>query len=126
MKPIVPTPIMTQEVNKLEGHSKIGSPQITLTNIPSDGPYVEAPALTYLNGKYTIIFSTNCYMDDKYDVQYATASNILGPYTRKGQILRTNGSFGLTASAGLDVAVNGDHVIWHAKYNPARPAYVGI
>ena len=64
-------------------------------------------------------------MDNKYDVQYATASNILGPYTRKGQVLRTNGPFGLTAPGGLDVAINGEKVIWHAKHNPTRPAYVG-
>lgn len=26
----------------------------------------------------------------------------------------------------MDVAMNGDHVVWHAKHNPVRPAYAGI
>lgn len=124
--PVVPTPIMLQEVSTKDGVTFIGKPVQILTNIASDGPYVEAPALTYLNGKYTLFFSSNCYSGNKYDVQYATASSIPGPYKRQGQILRTGGPFGLQAPGGLDVAINGDHVIWHAKHNPTRPAYVGI
>ncbi|KAM3424549.1 hypothetical protein BST61_g6545 [Cercospora zeina] len=123
--PIVPTPIKLQEVSRVDGVTRIGSPITILSNIPSDGPYIEAPALTYFNGKYTLFFSSNCYQGDKYDVQYATATNIRGPYTRQGQLLRTNGPFQLLAPGGLDVAINGDRVVWHAKHNPVRPAYVG-
>ncbi|CAK1358101.1 hypothetical protein CB0940_07248 [Cercospora beticola] len=123
--PIVPTPVMLQEVSRTDGHTLIGSPIPIMTNIPSDGPYIEAPVLTYFNKKYTLFFSTNCYQGDKYDVQYATATDIRGPYERQGQLLRSSGPFELQAPGGMDVAINGDHVVWHAKHG-VRPAYAGI
>lgn len=110
--PIVPTPIMLQQVDFATGTKLVGSPQQILTNIASDGPYVEGPSLSRLNGQYVLFFSTNCFATPKYDIQYATASNIKGPYTRQGRIMAT-GTNGLSAPGGLDIAVNGDHAVWH-------------
>ncbi|KAL1589269.1 hypothetical protein WHR41_02029 [Cladosporium halotolerans] len=122
--PIVPTPILLQQVAQ-DGFTKIGNPVQILTNGPSDGPYVEAPSLTKLNGKYVLFFSPQCYTSDKYRVEYATADSIKGPYTRRGQLLAT-GRDGLMAPGGLDVAINGDHVIWHGDFGNGRASYTGI
>ncbi|CAK3932101.1 glycoside hydrolase family 43 [Lecanosticta acicola] len=109
--PIVPTPIMLQRV-AANGHTLIGGPTQILTNIASDGPYVEAPSLTYMNGKYVLFFSSQCYMTTGYDVEYAIADKITGPYKRSGTVFKT-GTLGLSAPGGLDVAINGDHAIFH-------------
>jgi hypothetical protein len=58
-------------------------------------------------------------------VEYATADSIKGPYTRRGQLLAT-GTDGLVAPGGLDIAINGDHVIWHGDFGSGRAAYTGI
>jgi len=113
VKPIVPTPIMLQQVNAKDGHTKIGNPIQLITNGPNDGPVVEAPNLSYLGGKYVLFFSSNCFATTKYDVAYATASNIKGPYEKYGPLFVT-GSLGMTAPGGLEIAVNGNHAIWHA------------
>lgn len=127
VKPIIPTPLLLQEVSPQDGHTLINGPPIPLltNSLISDGPYIEAPSLTFFNGKFTLFFSSNCYTSEKYDVQYATAENIRGPYTRQGQILRSHGPFGLLAPGGLDVAINGERVVWHAGKNPRREAFVG-
>lgn len=110
--PIVPTPIMLQQVGQ-DGHTLIGAPRQILTNGPADGPYIEAPSLTRLNGKYVLFFSSQCFVTPKYDVQYAVADTITGPYTRQGRLFAT-GSYGMKAPGGLDIAVNGNKVVWHA------------
>jgi beta-xylosidase len=110
--PIVPTPILLQQVSG-DGHTKIGSPIQILTNIAVDGPYVEAPSLTRMGGKYVLFFSSQCYQTSGYDVKYAVADAITGPYTRMGKLLQT-GDFGLVAPGGLDISINGDKAVWHA------------
>lgn len=119
VKPIVPTPILIQQVDVNNGYGKIGSPLQILTNGPDDGPYVEAPALNYMNGKYVLFYSPQCYTTPKYDVSYAIADRITGPYVRAGYLFKTNGPLGFQAPGGLDVAVNGDHAVWHAYVYPS-------
>lgn len=116
VKPIVSTPIMLQQVNAADGHTKIGSPIQMITNGVADGPVTEAPSLTKLGGKYVLFFSSNCFATTKYDVSYATATNIKGPYTKYGPLFIT-GTDGMTAPGGLDIAVNGNHAVWHAYVN---------
>lgn len=111
--PIVPTPIMLQQVSAKDGHTLIGSPIQILDRGPTDGPYIEAPSLSYLNGKYVLFFSSNCFVTPKYDVSYATATNIKGPFTKYGPLFVT-GDLGMTAPGGAEIAVNGNHFIWHA------------
>jgi beta-xylosidase len=110
--PIVPTPLMLQQVNVNDGHTLIGEPIQLLTNLPQDGPYIEAPSLSYLDGQYVLFFSSGCFATPNYDVEYATASSLKGPYTRQGKLFAT-GTDNLTAPGGLDIAVNGNHAIWH-------------
>lgn len=124
-KPIVPTPILLQQVNARDGHTKIGGPVQILTNIPADGPYVEAPSLSFLNGKYVLFFSPQCFVTDKYNVNYALSDNLKGPYKRAGPLFVT-GKLGLKGPGGLDIAVNGDHAVWHADYDRGRATYTAI
>jgi len=111
--PIIPTPIMLQELSPTDGHVTIGTAKPLITNDLADGPYVEAPSLTYLDGKYVLFFSSQCYAMPKYDVSYAISDSLTGPYLKYGPLLVT-GSLGLTAPGGLDIAVNGDHAVFHA------------
>jgi hypothetical protein len=96
------------------GYQLIGSPLQILTNTVDDGPYVEAPVINYMSGKYVLFYSPNCYTTPKYDVSYAIADRITGPYVRSGTLFKTGGPLGFRAPGGLDVAVNGDHAVWHA------------
>lgn len=79
VKPIKSTPIMLQQVNAADGHTKIGDPVQLITNGPADGPVTEAPALTKMGSKFVLFFSSNCFATDKYDTSYATADHIKGP-----------------------------------------------
>jgi beta-xylosidase len=123
--PIVSTPILLQQV-AADGFTKIGNPTQLLTNEVDDGAYIEAPSLSYLNGKYVLFFSPQCYLTPKYSVNYAISDNILGPYTRAASPLMATGVDGLTAPGGLDIAVNGDHSMWHGNYKGGRAAYTAI
>lgn len=89
VKPIVSTPIMLQQVNDADGHTKIGVPAGPLiANGPADGPVTEAPSLSRMtDGTYVLFFSSNCYATPKYDVSYATAKHIKGPYTKYGPMV---------------------------------------
>lgn len=127
VKPIVSTPIMLQQVSNKDGFVKIGIPIGPLiTNGPADGPVVEAPSLTKMDdGTYVLFFSSNCFATPLYDVSYATAKNIKGPYTKYGPLLVT-GNMGLTAPGGLDIAINGFRAVFHGNYNGGRAMYTAL
>ncbi|KAK5702618.1 hypothetical protein LTR97_003563 [Elasticomyces elasticus] len=125
VEPIVSTPIMLQQVNAADGHTKIGSPIQLIKNDKADGPVVEAPALTYLGGKYVLFFSSNCFATTLYDVSYATADHIKGPYTKYGPLFVT-GTLGMVSPGGLDIAMNGDHAIWHGATSNGRGSYTAL
>ena len=125
-KPIVPTPILLQQVNGKDGHTKIGGPIEILRNIPADGPYVEAPSLSFLDGKYVLFFSPQCFAGPKYNVNYAVSSNIRGPYKRSGPLFTTGGPLKLKAPGGLDISVNGDHAVFHGDHGKGRATYTAI
>ena len=46
-----------------------------------EGGVIEAPTLLLLDGTYYLFFSANYYGGVEYAVGYATADNVLGPYT---------------------------------------------
>lgn len=57
----------------------------------SDGNNMEAPYLFRGGDVYFLTYSTHITMDASYDVQYATASSVLGPYTRVEKPLLESG-----------------------------------
>ncbi|RMD43512.1 hypothetical protein DV735_g1648, partial [Chaetothyriales sp. CBS 134920] len=112
--PLVPTPIMLQEV-AADGVTKIGEPVQILDRSEQDGPLVEAPTLFRSDeGVYFLFFSSNCFTTPLYDVSYATALNITGPYSRGARPLLISGDGpGLVGPGGLDILENGKVVVFH-------------
>ncbi|KAL4883571.1 glycosyl hydrolase [Aspergillus karnatakaensis] len=79
--PYHPTPLLLQEV-EADGITKVGSPIQILDRDDADGPLVEGPSLIKVDGTYYLTFSSNMYNTLAYDVSYATAEAITGPYTK--------------------------------------------
>ncbi|KAG2169977.1 hypothetical protein JADG_009716 [Aureobasidium aubasidani] len=126
VKPILSTPIMLQKVSVDNGFTKIGLPTPMIYNDPADGPYVEAPALTKMSdGTYVLFYSSNCFVTPLYDVSYATSKNIRGPYKKFGGLIKT-GTYGLRAPGGLDMAINGDHAVFHADWKGGRAMFTAL
>ena len=66
-----------------DGLSFAGEPtSLGVTNDEAwEGLLIEAPTLWLHEGTYYLFFSANAYYADTYAVGYATATNVLGPYT---------------------------------------------
>ncbi|KAH8664181.1 glycosyl hydrolase family 43 protein [Xylariales sp. PMI_506] len=122
--PIVPTPIMLQEV-KADLVTKVGNPIQILDRTTADGPYVEAPAIfRESNGTYVLFFSSGCFTDPTYNVNYATAKSVKGPYTRSTTpLIETDDAFGLTAPGGATPLVDGSAIVFHADCDEGRCLY---
>lgn len=125
--PIVPTPIMLQQV-AADGFTPIGANFTILDNNGvSDDGLVEAPSLVKSGNQYVLFFSSGCYSTNDYNVNYATASSITGPYTRYGPLLKT-GDYNLTAPGGASIYSDGHHMVFHAD-DPTvsnRAMYIGL
>lgn len=120
--PIVPTPIMLQKVQG-DGFTPVGSPVQILDRSAGDGPLVEAPALMRTaDGHYVLFFSSQCYNTAGYDVSYAMASSIDGPFLKYGPFAVT-GTNGLFAPGGAHVAFDGTSMVFHAGVWPNRYMY---
>ncbi|EXJ79659.1 hypothetical protein A1O3_07939 [Capronia epimyces CBS 606.96] len=122
--PIVPTPIMLQQVGP-DGVSLIGDVIQILDRDDLDGPLVEAPSLHRSEeGIYFLFFSSNCYTTPKYDVSYATATDINGPYTKSGRPLLVTNDANLVGPGGLDIIKGGGMVVFHGHMTINNdPAY---
>ena len=110
--PIKPTPILLQRVAE-DGFTPVGDAVEILDRDDSDGPLVEAPYLVFQDGIYYLFYSTHCFTDPKYDVRYATATNITGPYTKTGTLINGPRS-GLKSPGGGTVCPCGDRMLFHA------------
>ncbi|KAI0130046.1 glycosyl hydrolase [Xylariales sp. AK1849] len=119
--PLVATPILLQEV-RCDGITKIGSPIQILDRTDADGPLVEAPAILRNNdGTYVLFFSSGCYTEPTYNVNYATAKSVRGPYTRsQTPLIKTDDAFGLTAPGGATPVVDGSGMVFHADCAEGR------
>lgn len=128
--PIQPTPIMLQRLAD-DGFTPVGSPVELLDRSSLDGPLIEGPSLMRTSdGKYVLFFSSNCFATSKYDIAYAFANSIDGPYVKAGPMMVT-GTNGLYAPGGQAVAADGKHAVFHAgDVGPAnlgwRAAYTQI
>ena len=137
VEPIVPTPIQLQQVGS-DGVSPIGDPVTILDRDDSDGPLVEAPSLyRSVEGIYFLFYSSNCYTGSKYDVKYATATQIVGPYTKASAPLLQSGDGPNKNRPGrADISADGELMVFHANLSPpgeplkramftARPKFSG-
>jgi beta-xylosidase len=66
-----------------DGVSLVGSPTRLLDfDAPWEDPLIEAPSLVLVDGTYYLFYSANWWNSEWYGIGYATASNVLGPYTK--------------------------------------------
>ncbi|KAK0647877.1 Extracellular endo-alpha-(1-_5)-L-arabinanase 2 [Lasiodiplodia hormozganensis] len=115
--PIHSTPIMQQKVAG-NGIDKIGSPYQVLDRDDNDGPLVEAPSIAKLpDGRYVLFFSSNCFYSINYDVTYAIADKVSGPYTKYGPLFVSQGKHGFWSPGGASIAGDATHLVFHS-YNP--------
>ncbi|KAF2723469.1 glycoside hydrolase family 43 protein [Polychaeton citri CBS 116435] len=116
--PQEPTPIMLQKMHP-DGITPDGDPIQILDREDIDGPLVEAPEIVRSHeGKYFLFFSSGCTRDSDYNVKYAYADKITGPYVRaEGKLLQT-GDWGLISpgSVGIHDDTNGGfNMVFHAR-----------
>nr|OQO17825.1 hypothetical protein B0A51_14259 [Rachicladosporium sp. CCFEE 5018] len=106
--PIISTPILLQRLGP-EGLKATSDPPVELlTNDASDGPLVEAPLLIRSDeGIYFLFFSSGCTRAKTYDLKYATATNITGPYERADRALLKTGDYGLEAPGSVGITKAG-------------------
>ena len=110
--PIQDTPIMIQPVEG-DGYTMKGKPTTILHRGEYDGPLVEAPQVVQKDGKYILFFSSNCYATELYDISYAFADKITGPYKKSGP-LAVSGTEGLKSPGGASVTEDGTKIAFHA------------
>lgn len=113
--PIMPTPIMLQEVDSDDGITFIGEAVQILDRDALDGPLIEAPAMHRSSeGIYFLFFSSNCFTTPMYDTSYATATHILGPYTKASRPLFITGDGpDLVGPGGMDIIPDGNMILFH-------------
>ena len=118
--PIKNTPIQLQKM-QADGVTPIGNFTTILDRTDADGPLVEAPALLRSHeGIYFLFFSSGCTRTPSYNLKYATASNVTGPYTRAAQPLLSTGDFGLQAPGSVGIGEMDDgtfEMAFHARVN---------
>ncbi|KAJ5106905.1 arabinan-endo 1-5-alpha-L-arabinase [Penicillium angulare] len=118
-----PTPIMLQALNS-DAVTPNGDATQLLDRDDADGPLIEAPSLVNVDGTYYLSFSSNMYDTTNYDVSYATASALTGPYTKAqapNAPLLVSGdpsSVGdLAGPGGADFNGDGSKIVFHAFEN---------
>lgn len=118
LNPPQKTHIVLREVSQ-DGMSLLGSSNNILWNsLAWEGLVVEAPTLIKRGSYYYLFYSGNNYGTDSYAVGVARATNIAGPYTKKGgPILRSDSRFdgpgGQFIVAGTSI---GEHIMfYHAR-----------
>jgi len=106
--PIHATPIMLQAM-AADGVTpdSAHAPFQLLDRTDADGPLIEAPSLVKVAGIYYLFYSSGCTRNNDYNVKYATATSLYGPYTRAAKPLLSTGNFGLTAPGSVTVRYAG-------------------
>ncbi|KAJ6086579.1 hypothetical protein N7467_005493 [Penicillium canescens] len=121
IEPLVGTPILLQKV-AADGVTPIGDAVQILdrSTADNDGPLVEAPNLILHGDTYFLFYSTHCFTDPKYDMRWATASSITGPYTKTNVPLINAQNSGLLSPGGGNVCGCGDRMLFHGFCTEAR------
>ncbi|KAK2754414.1 hypothetical protein FQN54_007058 [Arachnomyces sp. PD_36] len=125
VEPILSTPIMLQKL-KSDHVTKDGDPVQIFDRDDSDGPLVEAPYLIKSKEDiYFLFFSSHCFTSVHYNVNYATAKSIEGPYERSEYPLLQTGNFGLLSPGGAVLSRDGTKIAFHGDCSPGRCMYAG-
>jgi hypothetical protein len=116
VEPLVSTPLVLQEV-AADGVTTVGDPVQILDRAAEDGPLVEAPSIVRAaDGRYVLFYSSHCFTSPNYDVKYAFADSVAGPYVRSGRSLLRSGDFGLVSPGGATSVDAGNKIVFHADY----------
>ncbi|KAG2420243.1 hypothetical protein HFD88_005044 [Aspergillus terreus] len=118
-----PTPIMLQKL-AADAITPVGDATQLIDRDEADGPLVEAPSLVKHDDTYYLSFSSNMFNTMYYDMSWATASAITGPWTKAagpGAPLLSSGdpsSAGpLGGPGGADFRADGAAILFHAFNN---------
>ena len=122
--PIVPTPIMLQQVSASDGVTHIGGPIELIANDAIDGPAVEAPTMAYYGPSktYYLLYSSGCYVSTSYTVRFATAPHVTGPWTKNTIypfLMTGSTSADVQLPGGADASADGTRVVFHGDINLA-------
>lgn len=125
--PRVPTPIKIQKLMD-DAVTPIGDPVTILNRTDSDGPLVEAPFLIRSDeGVYFLFFSSGCTRSPSYTVKYATATSLLGPYTRAAEPLLQTGDWGLDAPGSVGIFRESVDAGWKMAFHArVQVSYGGV
>lgn len=125
VEPIISTPIMLQKLKKDQVTTE-GKPVKIFDREETDGPLVEAPYLVKSKEDiYFLFFSSHCFTSIRYNVNYATAKSIKGPYKRAKQPLLQTGDFDLDSPGGAAVSQDGSKILFHGNCSAGRCMYAG-
>lgn len=125
IEPILSTPIMLQKLKK-DHVTADGKPVQIFDREESDGPLVEAPHLVKSKEDiYFLFFSSHCFTSIRYNVNYATAKSINGPYKRARRPLLQTGNFDLISPGGAAVSQDGTKILFHGNCSAGRCMYAG-
>lgn len=113
-------PLMLQPL-KDDGVSPIGDPVQLLDRDDVDGPLIEAPNIALIGKVYFLFFSSNCFNTPLYDVSYAAATKLTGPYTKcNTPLMVTNRPFQLEVPGGATAINDGKN--WNLVFHGNCPA----
>jgi len=111
-------------MSKDDWTTPIGPAIQILDRTDADGPLVEAPNLTRTSdGTYVLFYSSHCYSSAQYDVKYATARDIKGPYVRGGTLIKSGDLGGLVSPGGASSVPGGSSLVFHANCGAGRCMY---
>ncbi|MHA7210848.1 glycoside hydrolase family 43 protein [Arthrobacter sp. MDT1-65] len=88
-----------------------------------EGPLVEAPTVVQRDGRYVLLYSSNYYGDESYNVGYASAPALEGPWEKAPEPILSSDSFGgrYVGPGGQDLATAPDgreYLLFHS-WDPA-------
>ncbi|KAK4190677.1 family 43 putative glycoside hydrolase [Podospora australis] len=122
VSPIVPTPILLQEVDVDDGITLVGKPVKILDRDEQDGPLVEAPDLWWdgEGGQYVLFYSNHCWSEPGYSVNYATSPKIGGVYEKAGEPLVATGDGANVTAPGGASSLPGGEIVFHGFCGDGR------
>ena len=89
-----------------------------------EGAVVEAPFLVRQGGHYFLFYSANDYASARYAVGYATATAVLGPYTKAAENPILNSAGSAAGPGGESVVAAPDGQLW-VVYHAWAPGAIG-
>jgi beta-xylosidase len=90
-----------------------------------EAPLIEAPSLVPAGGTYYLFYSANWWNTARYAIGYATAAQVLGPYTKVTTTGPWFASDHAVAGPGGQEWFTDSSGVWHMAYHGWQPSAVG-